>query len=45
MMIIMDNLNDIIEFVPISPEVLPEVPVKFLGVINTEGLAIYSSEE
>jgi hypothetical protein len=34
----MENLNDIIEFVPTSPVVLPEVPVKFLGVINTDGL-------
>ena len=44
-MIIMDSLNDIVEFVPILPEVLPEAPVKFMGVINTDGLYTYSSEE
>ena len=41
----MENLNDIIEFVPTSPVVLPEVPVEFLGVRNTDGLAMYSIEE
>lgn len=41
----MENLYDIIEFVPTSPVVLPETPVKFLGVANTDGLAMYSSEE
>ena len=45
MIIMMDNLNDIIEFVPTLPVELPEVPVKFLGVINTDGLAMYSTEE
>ena len=44
-MMMIDNLNDILEFVSISPEVLPEAPVKFLGTINTDGLAKYSSEE
>lgn len=41
----LENLNDIIEFVPTSPVVLPEVPVKLMGVINTDGLYMYSSEE
>ena len=41
----MDNLYDIIEFVPTSPVVLPEAPMKLIGVVNTDGLAMYSSEE
>jgi len=41
----MENLNDIIEFVPTSPVVLPEAPIKLLGVVNTDGLTMYSSEE
>jgi hypothetical protein len=43
--IIMENLNDIIEFVPNSPVVLPEVPMKLIGVVNTDGLSTYSFEE
>jgi hypothetical protein len=41
----MENLNDIIEFVPNSPVVLPEVPMKLIGVVNTDGLSTYSFEE
>ena len=41
----MDNLYDIIEFVPTSPVVLPEAPMKLIGVVNTDGLTMYSSEE
>jgi hypothetical protein len=41
----MENLYDIIEFVPTSPVVLPEAPIKLLGVVNTDGLVMYSSEE
>lgn len=45
MTIMIENLYDIIEFVPTSPVSLPEVPVKFLGVVNTDGIVMYSSEE
>jgi len=45
MIILMENLYDIIEFVPTSPVVLPEAPIKLLGVVNTDGLTMYSSEE
>jgi hypothetical protein len=41
----MENLYDIIEFVPTSPVELPEVPGKLMGVINTDGLYMYSTEE
>jgi len=41
----MENLSDIIEFVPTSPVELTEAPIKFMGVINTDGLCMYSSEE
>lgn len=40
-----ENLNDIIEFLPTLPVELPEVPVKLMGVVNTDGLSMYSSEE
>jgi hypothetical protein len=43
--ITMDNLFDIIEFVPTSPMILPETPEKLLGVINKSGLYMYSTEE
>jgi len=45
MTIMIENLYDIIEFVPTSPVSLPEEPVKFLGVVNTDGIVMYSSEE
>ena len=45
MIIMMENLYDIIEFVPTSPVVLPEAPMKLIGVVNTDGIAMYSSEE
>jgi hypothetical protein len=41
----MDNLYDIVEFIPTSPVILPDTPMKLLGVINTDGLTMYSSEE
>ena len=41
----MENLYDIIEFVPTSPVELPEVPMKLMGVVNTDGLYMYSLEE
>jgi len=41
----MESLYDIIEFVPTSPVELPEVPLKLMGVVNTDGLYMYSSEE
>jgi len=44
-MIMIENLNDIIEFLPTLPVELPEVPVKLMGVVNTDGLSMYSSEE
>jgi hypothetical protein len=39
-----ENLHDIIEFIPTSPVELPEVPMKLMGVVNTDGLYMYSSE-
>jgi len=43
--IMMESLNDIIEFVPNSPVELPEAPLKLMGVVNTDGLYMYSPEE
>jgi hypothetical protein len=40
-----ENLYDIIEFVPNSPVELPEIPMKLMGVVNTDGLYMYSPEE
>jgi hypothetical protein len=40
-----ENLYDIIEFVPTSPVELPEIPMKLMGVVNTDGLSMYSPEE
>jgi hypothetical protein len=45
MIIMMGNLYDIIEFVPTSPVELPEIPMKLMGVVNTDGLSMYSPEE
>jgi hypothetical protein len=41
----MENLYDIIEFIPTSSVVLPKAPMKLIGVVNTDGLCMYSSEE
>jgi hypothetical protein len=41
----MDSLFDIIEFVPDSPVVLPELPKESLGVINPDGIYMYTKKE